>query len=59
MGLETIHQISEDVGLIEVCTIIHSPLNECPIEFSFNISLSAESNNAGNISYTTMAMECC
>ena len=52
VGLEsTIHQVSEDVGVVEVCTIVLSPLNECPIEFSFNISLSTENNSAGNVSY--------
>ena len=57
VGLEsTIHQVSEDVGEVEVCAIVLSPLNECPIEFSFNISLSTEHKSAGNISYNNAVL---
>ena len=43
VGLEkTFYQVSEDVGVVEVCAIVYSPNAnlDCPISFPFNVSLS-------------------
>ena len=42
MGLEKkIFTVSEGVGVVELCARVFEPDIECPIEFSFNIILSA------------------
>ena len=43
VGLErTFHQVSEEVGVMEVCATVYSPNNiiPCPINFAFDLSLS-------------------
>ena len=43
VGLEsTFHQVSEEVGVMEVCAVVYSPndIIPCPINFAFNLSLS-------------------
>ena len=41
VGLETaVYNVSEDVGVVEVCAIVHSPNTTCPISVSFGVSLS-------------------
>ena len=48
MGLErTFYQVSEGVGVVEVCAIVHSPVIVCPIEFQFNVTLSTVDGTAG------------
>ena len=48
MGLErTFYQVSEDVGVVEVCAIVHSPVIDCPIEFPFDVTLSTLDGSAG------------
>ena len=50
VGLErTFYQVSEDVGVVEVCAIVFSPngIISCPIAFSFDVSLSTNDNSAG------------
>ena len=48
MGLEkTFYQVSEDVGVVEVCAIVYSPTIVCPIEFPFDVSLSTRDGSAG------------
>ena len=48
MGLEkTFYQVSEDVGVVEVCAIVYSPTIVCPIAFPFDVSLSTDDNTAG------------
>ena len=48
VGLEkTFYNISESVGMIEVCAIVHSPMVECPIEFPFDVRLTATNGSAG------------
>ena len=48
MGLErTLYQVSEDVGVVEVCAIVYSPTDECPIEFPFNVTLNTTDGSAG------------
>ena len=49
MGLErTFYNVSEDVGVAEVCAIVYSPNITCPIAFPFNVSISTSDNTAGN-----------
>ena len=48
VGLEkTFYQVSEDVGVVEVCAIVYSPTIVCPINFPFNVSLSTRNDSAG------------
>ena len=48
VGLErTLYSVSEDVGVVEVCAIVYSPIIDCPIAFSFNVSLSTSDSTAG------------
>ena len=48
VGLEkTIYNVSENVGMVEVCVIVYSPTVDCPIEFAFNVSLSTRDGTAG------------
>ena len=50
VGLEkTFYSVSEDVGVVEVCAIVYSPIIDCPIAFPFNVGLSTRDNTAGNI----------
>ena len=48
MGLEkTFYNVSEDVGVVEVCAIVYMPTITCPIAFSFDVSLSTDDVSAG------------
>ena len=50
VGLErTFCNVSEDVGVVEVCAIVYSPNITCPIQFPFDFNLSTSDNTAGNI----------
>ena len=43
MGLErTLYQVFEDVGVVEVCAVVHTPRGNCPITFPFEVLLSTE-----------------
>ena len=50
MGLErTLYQVSEDVGVVEVCAILYG-FNDsisCPINFAFDVSLSTSFSMSG------------
>ena len=49
MGLEqTVYTADEGDGSVEVCAVVYSPDLDCPIEFSFDVSLSASDGSAGN-----------
>ena len=51
MGLErTFYNVSEGVGVVELCTVVYEPNITCPIEFPFNVSLSTPDGTAGMIS---------
>ena len=45
----TFYEVSEDVGEVEVCTIVYSPNGniECPIKFPFEVFLSTTEGSAG------------
>ena len=48
VGLErTFYQVSEDVGVVEVCAIVYSPEGDCPIEFLFTVRLTTTNDSAG------------
>ena len=48
VGLQrTFYQVSEGVGVVEVCAIVHSPVVDCPIEFPFDVTLSTLNGSAG------------
>ena len=48
VGLErTSYNVSETVGVVEVCAIVYSPTIVCPFNFSFDVSLSTSNNTAG------------
>ena len=50
VGLEkTFYQVTEDVGVVEVCAIVYSPNANltCPISFPFDVSLSTGDDSAG------------
>ena len=51
VGLErTFYNVSEGVGVVELCAVVYEPNITCPIEFPFNISLSTADGTAGMIS---------
>ena len=52
VGLEqTFYRVSEDVGQVELCVNVSSPIIECPITFPFQVSLTTRSRTAGNAIY--------
>ena len=51
VGLErTFYQVSEDVGVVEVCAIVYIPNGNipCQIDFTFDVSLSTSNDSAGD-----------
>ena len=60
MGLnQSFYQVSEDVGMVEVCAIVTSPSIDCPIQFPFNISLSTTDGTAGTYTFYTYILASC
>ena len=58
MGLEkTFYNVSENVGVVEVCAIVYSPTIDCPIEFPFDVGLSTSDGSAGIYSDETVTVE--
>ena len=50
VGLEkTSYTVSENVGAVEVCTIVHNSNLPCPIDHPFEVGLLTESDTAGNV----------
>ena len=48
VGLErTLYVVSETEGVVEVCAVVRAPTIACPIEFSFNATLSTSDKSAG------------
>ena len=48
VGVErTFFQVSENVGVVEVCAIVYSPVIECPIQFPFDVRLTLFDGSAG------------
>ena len=58
MGLERIfYNVSEDVGVVQVCVIVYSPSGDCPITFPFDVVLSTEDGAAGTCTYIHAIIE--
>ena len=50
VGLErTYYNVSEAVGVVEVCAVVYQPTGDCPIEFPFNATLTTSDGSAGSI----------
>ena len=50
MGLETtLYTVLENVGVVEVCTIVYSPSVFCPISYPFEVTFSTDDGTAGNV----------
>ena len=50
VGLErTSYTASENVSMVEVCTIVYSPSLPCPIDHPFNVRFSTDDGTAGNV----------
>ena len=48
VGLErTFIRVSEDVGVVELCAIVRSPVTTCPVTFPFDVRLSTDDGTAG------------
>ena len=43
----TFYNVSEDVGVVEVCAIVYSPDIPCPISFPFIVALRTRDGTAG------------
>ena len=53
VGLEqTFFRVSEDVGVVELCAIVSSPVIDCPIKFPFEVQLSTCDGTASTTSFT-------
>ena len=48
VGLEKTYQVSEDVGVVEVCAIVYTPSVDCPITIPFNVLLSTKGGPGTN-----------
>ena len=56
VGLEeTFFSVSEDVGVVELCANVSSPVIDCPIKFPFEVQLSACDGIASNAYYNAIA----
>ena len=48
VGLEpTFFNVSEDVGVVQLCAIVISPVITCPIDYPFDVRLSTDDGTAG------------
>ena len=45
---ESLYQVSEDMGVVKVCTVVSSANISCPIDYSFEVELSTKDGSAGN-----------
>ena len=55
VGLDkTFYSVSEDVGVVEVCANVYSPIIDCPIAFPFDVRLSTSDGSAGNVLVDSM-----
>ena len=50
VGLErTYYNVSESVGVVEVCAVVYQPTGVCPIQFPFDVTLSTRDGSAGSV----------
>ena len=48
VGLErTLYNVSEGVGVVELCAVVYEPNITCPIQFPFEVRLSTADGTAG------------
>lgn len=48
MGLErSFTNVSEDAGVVGLCTVVERPNLSCPVRFSFSVNLSIDNQSAG------------
>ena len=48
VGLErTLYNVSEGVGIIEVCAVVFQPTTDCPITSAFSVALVTRDGSAG------------
>ena len=48
VGLErTLYNVSEGMGVVELCAVVYEPNIACPIEFPFNVNLTTADGTAG------------
>ena len=53
VGLEqTFFRVSGDVGVVELCVNVSSPVIDCPIKFPFEVQLSTCDGTASAASFT-------
>ena len=57
VGLErTFYNVSEDVGVVEVCAIVYNSSNECVIQFPFNVNISTTGMHYISQTFVTFAL---
>ena len=54
---QTLYSVTEGDEDVEVCVIVSSPNNDCPIDFPFNIDFSTSDDSAGK--YTLCLVTYC
>ena len=54
VGLEqTFISVPEEIGIVELCANVSSPIHDCPVSFGFFLNLTTISNTAGIALYLT------
>ena len=57
VGLEKqLFKAHEEDELVEVCVVVDSPSIECPVKYSFNVSIWTEDKEAGTLRLLLIAM---
>ena len=46
---KTFYRVNEEEGLVEVCVVVDSPSIDCPVQYSFNVSIWTEDIEAGKL----------
>ena len=55
VGLEeSFYQVSENMGVVTVCTVVNSTGISCPIDYSFEVELSTKDGSAGKCDIINM-----
>ena len=44
---ETLYQVNETSGIVEICAVVFEPVIDCPIEFDFNVTFETRDDTAG------------
>ena len=48
VGFErTVADVEEDLGMVQVCVSIFTPIVECPVAFPFELIITTSDGNAG------------